>query len=222
MRSVTALIIGTLVLGGVANAQTNAPAAPGGAAPSNGYIEGVAQSAFGRVTSQSFGAEMGARVVDGLQVFVEGGLIRDVSAPAIGAAAQLIAGFLSRTQSGAVAYRVKQPVTFGAAGVKLLFPVHSKLEPYVMVGGGVARVKQDVTFTVGGTDVTGNMAQYGVVLGSDLSGTFTKVMVTFGVGVMWPMWQQLVVDFQYRYGRIFAEDQGINVGRVGAGVGVRF
>ena len=216
MRSILVLMVGAVVLGGVANAQTNAPAT------SKGYVEGVAQSAFGNVVSQSFGAEMGVSVAERVEILVEGGRMRDVAAPEIGAAAQKIGDFLSRTQGGAVSYHVKQPVTFGAAGVKFLIPVKSKLQPYVMAGGGIAKVKQDVTFAVGGTDVTDNMAQYGVVLGTDLSGDFTKAMATFGGGIVWPMWQRLVVDFQYRYGRIFAEDQGINVNRAGVGVGVRF
>ena len=87
----------------------------------------------------------------------------------------------------------------------------------------MASVKQDVTFTVGGSDVTSTLAsQYGVQLGSDLSGTFTKPMVVAGAGAMWPAWQHLVVDIQFRFGRIFAEDGGINVSRAGIGIGVRF
>jgi hypothetical protein len=70
--------------------------------------------------------------------------------------------------------------------------------------------------------VTANLAPYGVVLGADLSGSYTKPMATVGLGVMWPAWQRLVLDFQYRYGRIFADGQGINVSRAGLGFGVRF
>ena len=39
---------------------------------------------------------------------------------------------------------------------------------------------------------------------------------------MWPAWQRLVVDVQFRFGRILAEDGGINVSRAGIGLGVRF
>ena len=115
-------------------------------------------------------------------------------------------------------------MTFGVAGVKYIVPMVGKVQPYVMGGGGLAKVKQDVTFTVGGTDVTSTLAQapYNVQLGSDLSGTFTKPMLVLGGGVVWPAWQQIIVDFQYRYGRIFAEDGGINVSRAGIGIGVRF
>jgi hypothetical protein len=91
-----------------------------------------------------------------------------------------------------------------------------------MAGGGIAKVSQNATFTVGGTDVTGNLAQFNAVLGSDLSGSFTKPMIVFGGGVTYPLWQQLVADFQFRFGRILAEDGAINVGRAGIGIGVRF
>ena len=48
-------------------------------APSKGYVEVVAQSAFGNVTSQSFGGELGITVVPGVQVFVEAGQVNNVA-----------------------------------------------------------------------------------------------------------------------------------------------
>jgi opacity protein-like surface antigen len=221
MRSLLALIVGSVVLTGVAQAQ--AVAGSSWPQPGSWYAEGVAQSAFGNVTSQSYGAEIGVGIGYGLQVFIEGGRIGDVATPATSAAAQLIAGAPELTQSGVVGYRVQQPVTFGVAGVKYVIPVGSPVQPYIMVGGGVAKVKQNVTFTVNGVDVTATLAQYGVTLGQDLSGSITSGMLTAGGGVMWPLWQHFLLDFQYRYGRIFDSSvQGINVSRAGIGVGVRF
>ena len=218
MRLLAACALAVLAVASAASAQT-APTATA----DRGYAEGVLQSAFGNVTSQSYGVEAGITVMPNLQVFAEAGMVRDVATSDIGAAAQTIAGFLSQTQAN-VQFRVKQPVTFGVAGLKYLVPMAgSSLRPYVMGGGGLAQVKQDVVFTVGGTDVTPNLAtQFGVQLGTDLSGTFTKPMLVIGAGVMWPAWQRLVVDVQYRYGRIFAEDAGISVSRAGIGVGFRF
>ncbi len=92
-------------------------------------------------------------------------------------------------------------MAFGNVGVRWLIPVaDSKIQPYVMAGGGIAKVSQNATFTVGGTDVTGNLSQYNIVLGSDLSGSFTKPMFVLGGGVAYPVWQQLVLDFQFRFG----------------------
>jgi len=36
------------------------------------------------------------------------------------------------------------------------------------------------------------------------------------------VWQRLIADLQYRFGRIFEETTPINVNRVGLGIGVRF
>jgi opacity protein-like surface antigen len=217
-RSLLALIAGAVTLTGVARAQ--APVAPTMLDPGSWYAEGVAQAAFGNVTSQSYGGEFGVSLGYGLQVFVEGGRTRDVATSELAAAAQVIAGFLGQTQT-AVGYRAQQPVNFGVAGLKYLIPVNVSVLPYIMAGGGIAKVMQDVSFTVNGSDVTGVLPQYGVVLGSDLSGAKNYAMFTLGAGIMWPVWQHLIVDFQYRYGRIDA-DPGINVNRAGIGLGVRF
>ena len=217
MRVCAAAAIMVLVFCGAASAQSASTADT-----DRGYVEAVLQSAFGNVTSQSYGAEGGVTIRPNLQVFFEGGMVRNVATDEIGAAAQTIAGFLSQSQSS-VGFSVRQPVAFFAGGVKLLIPTSSSLRPYVLAGGGIANVKQDVTFTIAGSDVTTVLpTQYGVTLGSDLSGSFTKPMIEAGAGVMWPAWQRLVIDVQFRYGRIFAEDAGINVSRAGVGLGVRF
>jgi opacity protein-like surface antigen len=216
MRSCVALAVLVLACGSAVSAQPSVPETD------RGYVEGVFQSAFGNVTSQSYGGEFGVSVRPGMQVYAEVGRIGNVATPEIGAAAQTMAGFLSQTQSN-VAYSVKQPVTFVVAGIKFIVPTSGNLRPYVMAGAGMANVKQDVTFTIGGTDVTATLpAQYGVQLGTDLSGSYTKATISFGAGVMWPAWERLVVDIQYRYGRILAEDVGINTNRAGVAVGVRF
>jgi hypothetical protein len=117
-------------------------------------------------------------------VFVEGGGIRDVATPETGAAAQSIAGSLSQTQSN-VTYTVRQPVTFGVGGVKFEVPTSSVVRPYVLGGFGIANVRQDVSFAVGGTDVTSSLQrQFGVTLGTDLSGSFTKPIVVVVGGAM--------------------------------------
>ncbi len=219
MRPLFALIVSTIALGGVAHAQTGASAATA----EKGYVEAVGQSAFGNVTSQSFGVEAGFTLAPQLQVFVEVGKARDVAAKTLGSAAAIIAGALTLTQPD-TGFSVKEPVTFVAGGVRysLFPPGESKVRPYIMAGAGVARVTQDVRFTVGGVDVTSTIQQYGIVLGSDLSGSSTRPMFEFGGGVVYPVWKQLVFDFQFRLGRILAEDEGITLGRAGLGIGIRF
>ena len=223
MRSSVVLIGAALVLstlGGVAQAQSPTTP-PRTAGAGKGYVEAVAQSAFGNVTSQSFGVELGVAIKPALQVFVDVGHARDTAPSSLGTAAQGIAGWLSQTQSN-VTFSGKQPVTFGLAGVRYRFGSSPKVEPYVLAGGGIAQVKKDVSFSINGSDVTSTIERFGVVLGTDLSGSETKPMMTIGVGAVWPAWQRVIVDFQFRYGRLFTEDEGLNVSRAGIGLGVRF
>jgi opacity protein-like surface antigen len=217
MKRHVAVMVGALFYGGVAEAQT-APSADAG----KGYAEIVAQSSFGNVTSQNYGGELGYTVMPNVQVFGEFGHTRNVATAEIGAAAQTIASAVAQT-AGNVGYSVKQPMTFGVAGVKYLLPLGSqRLLPYAMAGFGAAHVTQEARFTVAGADVTNNMAQFGVVLGSDLSGSFTKAMFTLGGGITYPVWQSMILDFQFRYGHVFASGESINSSRAGLGVGLRF
>ena len=211
MKHAIAAVLAGMAITGTAHAQTL----------SRGYVEGVAQSTFGGVTSQGYGAEVGFHIGLNVQVFGEFMHVNDTATSGLATSAQLIANALSQTQSN-VAYSAKQPATFGVGGVRFIFPTTTKLEPYVLVGAGVAKVEKDVTYSIGGSDVTNNLPQYGVVLGTDLSGTETKMMLDLGAGLAWPIASKLVVDFQYRYGRVFLSDEGLNINRAGVGIGLRF
>ena len=221
MRRLTVLMLGAwLVSGASAQAQTSAMAPHPDA--QRGYVAVDAAATFGSSSSQSYGGEVGVTIAPGWQLFVEAGHVNNVSTAAFVTAAQAIAGGLGQTQSG-VGVSAKEPVAFGDAGVRYLVPVSgTSVLPYVMAGIGAARVTQDAKFTIGGADVTGSLAQYGVQLGTDLSGRFTKPLLVLGGGVTVPVWSRVVIDLHYRYGRIFAADQGINVSRAGIGIGVRF
>src|ERR1700687_1143221 len=106
MKSVLALMVSAIVLGGVARAQTTAGGGSAAAEPRTGYVEGVAQSAFSNVKSQSYGAEAGYTIATGVQVFLEGVRIRDVATPDLGVNAPTISGALIQAQSNSVSYTV--------------------------------------------------------------------------------------------------------------------
>jgi opacity protein-like surface antigen len=212
IRLSLALAVGLLSTAASAGAQT-----PQG---DRGYVEGIAESAFGNVTSQSFGAEIGVTVRPDLQVFGSFGNVRDVATTEISSAAATVAGALAQLQPAAVSYSVKEPVTFFVGGVRYRIATASKLKPYLSGGAGVAMVKKDVKFLLGGTDATSTLSQF-VTLGSDIGGDESKLMFTLGAGVVYPVWQQLIVDLHYQYGRI-STDTAITVNRAGIGVGVRF
>jgi len=208
MRIASTAVLVWMALASAAHAQS--------ADASKGYAEGVAQSAFGNVTSQSYGAEIGVTVRPGIQVFVDAGVIRDTAPAALGAGALKIAGGIAAV-AGDAAASVRQPVTFGVAGLKYVVPSASaRIAPYVLVGFGVANVEKDVTFT----SSAGDVSRFATI-GSDLSGSETKGMLSAGGGIMVPVWRTVIIDLQYRYGHVFTSE-GINVNRAGIGAGVRF
>jgi opacity protein-like surface antigen len=215
MRWCVMLLVGALTLDGVAHAQS------AGSSSGDTYVEGVAQSAFGNVTSQSFGIEAGVRIGSDSEVFGEFGRVADVATTEIGAHAQLVANELAQLQSN-VSFSVAEPVRFFAAGIKYGVPTSWTLKPYVLAGFGLATVKQDVAFRVGNSDVTSTLSQFGIALGGDLSGSFTRPMVVVGAGAMYPIHGSFFADFQFRYNRIFAPGSAIPIGRAGLGLGFRF
>ena len=214
MKLMVAGLVGMLAVSGVAHAQS--------ATESKGFIEGVAQSAFGNVTSQSFGVEGGITLAPRIAVITEFGMVRDSSPKSLGTSAQVVAGALTLAQSGAVTYTVKQPVGFGQVGGRYTIPHSDKLHPYVEVSAGLAKVKRDVRFTAGGTDVTDKLATYYITLGTDLAGTESKMMITGGGGVVYDIRSTVIFDASYRFSRISTDPSGTNVNRIGAGIGIRF
>src|SRR5689334_15467399 len=105
MKSIVAGLAALLTLSGVAFAQ-------GAATDQSGYAVAVAQSAFGNVTSQSFGLEAGWALDPRLTLIAELGEMRDTAPDALGESALQIAGYLTATQPNAVNFSVKQPVFF--------------------------------------------------------------------------------------------------------------
>ena len=70
------------------------------------------------------------------------------------------------------------------------------------------------------SDASSTLPQY-VTLGSDVSGSESKLMIALGGVVVWPAWRQLIVDLHYVYSHI-STDTAISVSRAGIGLGVRF
>ena len=198
-----------------ASAQTT-PAQSTPASP--GYVELVANSTFGNVTSQAYGGEIGYRVWNEAQLYVEGGVVRNAATSSLDSAAQTIATALGQLQPSAVSYSVKQPVSYVSAGIRFPLSTQAKVIPYVIAGFGLAKVKKDVSFEIASSEP---ITQY-VTLGEDLSGSQNSPLLNVGVGAAWPVWQRMVIDFQFRVMRVFAEDEGMNIGRGGVGVGFRF
>lgn len=207
-----------VVLGQAATALAQTAAPPVTAPASRGYAEVVANSTFGNVTSQAYGGEFGYGVSQTTQVYVEVGQVRNAATATLSTKAQNIAAGLTQAQPSAVSYSVKQPYTYLSAGIRYILNTETALAPYAIAGFGFAQVKKDVTYTLASNEPA---TQY-VTLGEDLTGTHNDALLNLGGGVVWAPWHSLVVDFQFRFHRVFESDEGMNVLRGGIGIGVKF
>ena len=210
-----------LLMAGAVQAQTTPAASTG---DGRVYAEVAVGSTFGHVSARSAGGEVGVRLTDAVEVFVEGGRMNNVDTADLDARAQKIATFL-RGSASAV-----QKADFFDLGVKYRFPMGGMVRPYVGVGVGLAKVTRQVSFTVNGTDVTSQLSgdPYRTELGIDLSDAVNKTFVMVAFGAQAVIARHFVVDGSYRYGRILPKtdvidgDVAITAQRVQIGVGVRF
>ena len=203
----------------VASATTARAQAPGGAAP-HGYFAGV-DGGFtaGHGAAALVDVDLGKHLNEGWDVYVEVGRMLDTRTADLDTSAKIIAGFLGTSAT----YTAKQPTNYGAVGVRYKIPMSGRLQPYAGVGIGVAKVTRNVNFLINGTNVNGVLLDtYGVQLGTDLSGSETKALVTFSLGTQIPVSRSLFADLSYRFGRVFLTDAGLNTSRIQFGIGMRF
>ncbi|MCC7415820.1 MAG: outer membrane beta-barrel protein [Acidobacteria bacterium] len=220
-HALTVIAISTALAAGTAQAQTTT-VPPTGEPRAGRYVAGLGGWTFGDKGSQFFGVEGGFAWTPDLDVFVEGGRVRDAAGQGIHDAANIVATGLARIQPGVIV-ETRQPAVFFGGGLRYRLRLgHSRAEPFLLGGAGFSRVEQDVTFLAGGTDITGTLDQWGVVLGTDLSGSFTAGHIVAGGGLVMPFGRQTFLEVSYRLMRIFAEDEGITANRGGLGFGIRF
>jgi opacity protein-like surface antigen len=209
---------GFFVLAGVSVAQAQTAAEP------RWYGEVTAAATLGHKSDTSFGAEGGGRVAEMLVVFAEGGHMGNVGNTDLDARAQKIATFIGGTV-GSTAYKMN----FFDAGVRYQVPIATSFHPYIALGFGVASITPEATFSVNGTDVTGQLESLGVQLGADLSESQTKPLFVIGGGLMYNFAKRYFVDVTYRYGRTSQAEsdnevviEALNTQRVQIGGGIRF
>ncbi len=123
---------------------------------------------------------------------------------------------------------MKVPALYTAIGARWVFEnvdlgKHLKLpmRPYAQFVVGGARLERKPTFTLGGTDVTGSLSQYGVTLGADLTGRDSHAAVGGGFGLLMPI-QKWYLDIGYRVMSIQTTGQATTVNRFHVGFGARF
>src|SRR5262245_17604645 len=188
------------------------------------YAEATAAATLGHKSDSAFGAEAGGHLTDLLDVFIETGHMGNVGNTDLDSRAQVVADFIGGNV-GSTAYKLN----YFDFGVKYRVMESGRWHPYVGVGLGFANIKPEVTFAVNGTDVTNQLPDLGVQLGSDLSESHNTFMFVIGVGTHVNFGSRYFADLTYRYGRTGGVSQdnetlveGLNTQRVQIGAGIRF
>jgi hypothetical protein len=230
MKMLTAGVVmaATLISATVATAQTPSSASQSqsasAAAPSVNlwYLGVMTGVTFVDHSSGLIGAEAGARVWKNLDITGELGWMNDVVTTAQMQATAPIVTFLKTSQGDNPSATVKVPVLYSAVGARWVFEeVGGHVRPYAQFAIGGARVERQSTFILNGQDITSSLPQYGVTLGSDLTGTDSHLAVGGGVGVVIPygMWYG---SAGYHFLSIRIPSQATTVNEIRFSFGARF
>jgi len=168
-----------------------------------------------------FGGEVGFTVTDSLDVIGEGLWFQDVVTRRRIDNAATVAAYLQTSQGKTATGSVKAPASYGGVGARFMLMKTGMYRPYVAFSVGGAHIAYQPEFTLGGTDITASLPQYGVALGSDITGEVTKVAMSGGGGVKIDI-GHVYVDAGVRVTSIRTPDQPTNVLRVGGTVGYKF
>lgn len=168
------------------------------------------------------GADLSFKQSSRVTFFVEAAWLQDVVSRRRLGTAETVAAHVAQAQGQAVTASLDIPAWTFTAGAKLfLTSSETGVRPYVVVQGGAARITLRPEFTIGGTDVTASLDQYGVTLGEDLTGSRMTPAYGggFGIAVDRGDW---TVDAGLRVLSIRTDGQSANVLRIAVGLGRGF
>jgi hypothetical protein len=218
-----ALTVAVLASAVSARAQTPPVTSGQASAPSVNlwYIGGMTGLTVVQKSGAFVGGEAGFRVWQHLDLLVEGAWMQNVVTRRELGRAALLTTFLQQTQGQTATSTMKVPALYGAVGARWVLEREGRFRPYVegMIGG--ARVQLKPTFALGGTDITAQLAQYGVTLGGDLTGTSSHAAFGAGVGVLMAQ-GDWYLDFGLRLTAVSLPDQKTKIGRLNVEFGRRF
>jgi opacity protein-like surface antigen len=185
----------------------------GGFATGMGTVTSGGTTASVSNTSSDIGAEIGVRIAPHVMVFGDigrfGYLQADLQSTVNVTTANLANQGLIVTGGGSL------PAWYGLGGLRLEIPIHSRVQPYVLSGIGVAHLNPNATFTyvsgltpgvfptpIAGMDATAALTSAGIITAPPAS---AALMFTLGAGVQIPAGAHWVIDTGYRYSRIAAD-----------------
>ena len=167
------------------------------------------------------GAQLALHITPRLAIVGEAVYLQDVVTRRRIESASNIATYLSQTQGRTASSSLDVPAWAVTAGVRLTLKTSGGIRPYVIAQGGIARVTLRPAFSLAGADVTTTLSQYGVVLGSDLTGSSAKPVFGGGIGITAGQGPWFF-DAAVRILSIQLDGQTANTSTIAFGIGRRF
>jgi hypothetical protein len=186
------------------------------------YIGGATGVAVVDSASAEGNVEVGMRIWKNLDVLIEGGYAGNLATRREADHAGTIAAILQAAQGSPVTSSIRVPSRYAALGARWVFESTSRYRPYVLLSVGGASVNLKPKFVLNGADVTGTISNFGITLGSDLTGSYRPSALGGGVGLLMPLGARWYFDGSIRLLSINTAVQRTNLSRVSFGVGRRF
>lgn len=172
------------------------------------------------------GAEGGFRIWKHLDILVEAGYSGNLVTRRELSKASAVAGLIQASQGGSIGSRVTVPTAYGMVGARWVFETisYAQFRPYALLSAGGAEVDLKPTFSQNGTNVTGSLPNFGITLGSDLSGRYRPFAWGGAVGALRPCpWlNDWNLDVSVRFLSINTVGQKTNWTRLSFGLMHRF
>jgi hypothetical protein len=186
------------------------------------YVGGAVGAGIVDKASVTGNVEAGMRIWKSLDVLVEGGYAGDLATRRETDRAATIGAFLSANLGSQVSSTVSVPSSYLAFGARWVFESTTRYRPYALLSVGGASVDLKPKFVQNGADITGSIGNFGVTLGTDISGKYRPLVVGGGVGVLVPLGARWNADGSVRILSVNTVDQRTNLIRVTIGVVRRF
>lgn len=165
--------------------------------------------------------QFGQHLTPRTDFFGELTLLQDIATRSRIESAEAVAAYLTPIQGQTVTAMLEMPAFAATVGIRHFLSEPAMLRPYIVGQIGVARTTLQPTFLAGETDITEDLEQYGVVLGSDLAGSSTTPAFGGGIGVT-SGFNAWYFDASLRIMSVRVGSQSPNVKVLAVGIGRRF
>ena len=176
-------------------------------------VRGFGGVTFMSETATVFGAGMGVRLNDHVEVFGELGRLTNILPHALQRDLDDAARAIGSYFGGPLTIDGKAPGFYGLGGIRVSRAAGPRLRVYAEAGAGTARGTSDITAHAGTANVSREVVRALTIKESETAPLFTA-----GGGVTVPIAANLGLDIGYRFMRIFTDDPRINTANMSAGL----